>query len=309
VLHVATGTGYVVGTGSGAWFPPVNALALANGTVSAAQPLGFSFSLPNGTPTTDVWVCDDGYLWLNSQGIADFTPAVNELLAQGARLAPCWMSLDASGSVYFDTDPVNNVAYVTWLNSPETGNAASTISMQVALFASGDFEYRYGPETLSTLGNTFGLVGMSPGGGALDPGNRDLSATLPFLTAPDLVTPDLALSSPTRPVLGTTWDLSVDDIPVTTLFGVHIFGTADPGILDLALLGLPGCQLRTSLDVIVGPWLPGGASFAYGLPVPAGPPSLIGLELFTQAATFGNPPTNAFGAITSNGFKGTLGDM
>jgi hypothetical protein len=32
------------------------------------------------------------------------------------------------------------------------------------------------------------------------------------------------------------------------------------------------------------------------------------LQLFTQSAVFQVPPLNAFGAITSNGVRGTLGD-
>src|SRR5690606_6773857 len=142
--------GYVVVPGSNTWFTPQSQLALTDNTVSAALPLGFTFPLATGTSTTSIWVCDDGYLWLESAGIADFTPAVNELLSQGARLAPCWMSLSPSNNVYFDVDGSGQAAYVTWLDIAETGNSASRITMQVALFANGDIEYRYGPETLST---------------------------------------------------------------------------------------------------------------------------------------------------------------
>lgn len=309
ILHSWTGNGYVASPGTGQWFTPANAIGLGNNAVSAAQPLGFTFPLSNGTSTTDVWVCDDGYLWLDGAGIADFTPAVNEFLAQGFRMAPCWMSLTPSSDIYFDLDPGGNAAYVTWLDVAETGNASSRITMQVALFSNGDFEFRYSDETLSTVGNTFALVGVSPGGGVLDPNNRDVSASLPFVLAPDNVVPDLALSPATRPVLGTSWDLTVSEIPASTVFGVHIFSLNDPMVADLGFLGMPGCQLRAGIDYVGGPWTPATSTFTYSFPVPSVPPALVGVDLFTQAATFSNPPVNAFGAITSNGVVGTLGSQ
>ena len=79
--------------------------------------------------------------------------------------------------------------------------------------------------------------------------------------------------------------------------------------LDLAFVGMPGCQLRTDLGVVAGPWVAAGSSFSYSLALPAAPPALLGQQLFTQAATLSNPPVNAFGAITSNGIRGTLGDI
>ena len=38
-------------------------------------------------------------------------------------------------------------------------------------------------------------------------------------------------------------------------------------------------------------------------------PALNGSALFTQAATFGVPTVNSFGAITSNGVQGVLGSF
>ncbi|MEO6593340.1 MAG: hypothetical protein ABIP94_01145 [Planctomycetota bacterium] len=97
--------------------------------------------------------------------------------------------------------------------------------------------------------------------------------------------------------------------PATTAFGVTIFGASDPGITNLFFLGMPSCQLRANLDVVVGPWLPTGTTYAYGGAIPPTPTSLVGFQLFTQAAVFQMPTVNAFGAITSNGIKGKLGDL
>ena len=70
---------------------------------------------------------------------------------------------------------------------------------------------------------------------------------------------------------------------------------------------MPGCQLRTTLDVM-NAWVVGGSTHNYSFAVPALPLSLVGFQLFTQSLVFQVPPMNPFGAITSNGIRGTLGD-
>jgi hypothetical protein len=303
LLHINNGNGYTVVPGPGTWFTPVSApLALANDSVSSAQPLGFAFPRPNATAVNQVFVADDGYLWLETTGIADFTPAVNELLTQGARLAPLWMSLNsASGQVHFDTDPVSNAAYVTWVNVPQTGAAGATITMQVAFFANGDFEFRYGAETISTLGNSFGLTGIAQGGGGLDPGNRDLSATLPFLTGPDLVVPDMALAASARPVIGTTISLDTSDVPATGAFGIQFVSVTkiDPGF-DLTALGMPGCVASQGLDVgLTLAFAGGAASQPFAIPNSA---ALSGFLVAAQSVAL-VPGANPFGLISSNGVE------
>ena len=301
LLHVASGSTYTVIPTTGAWFTPTSApLALANESVSAALPLGFTFPFALGAPTTQVFVCDNGYLWLQPGGIADFTPAVNELLAQGPRLAPLWTALTPSaGSIHFDVDPNGTIAYVTWLNVPATGTGAA-ISMQVALFANGDFEYRYGAETISTLG-TFALAGVSTGGGALDPGNRDVSATLPFVMGPDMVVPDLELDASARPVIGTTVQLVTTNAPAAAAVGVTFlsFTKIDPGI-DLGPFGMPDCSLYANLDVALTTLvIAGSGSVPFAIP---NNPALAGLLVAAQSGVL-HPPANPLGLISSNGLE------
>lgn len=118
----------------------------------------------------------------------------------------------------------------------------------------------------------------------------------------------LQLQATTRPLLAGGWRLAATGAPPTTALGVTWLGLADPGIRDLAGLGLPGCSLRARLDLGLGTWLPANGGSTLDLMLPATLPSLIGLRLFVQAATFTTPPPNAFGAITSNGVVGTIGD-
>ncbi|HEX5051857.1 MAG TPA: hypothetical protein VFZ65_08805 [Planctomycetota bacterium] len=118
----------------------------------------------------------------------------------------------------------------------------------------------------------------------------------------------VTLAADTRPLLGSNWNLTVGSIPATTVFGLSIYGLSDPNIPDLFFLGMPTCQLRANLDVIDGPWFPAGTTHGYGLLLPS-QTSLIGMDLFAQAATFELPPVNAFGAVTTNGIQGTLGNL
>ena len=117
----------------------------------------------------------------------------------------------------------------------------------------------------------------------------------------------LALAGTTRPVTGTSWDLTVSNIPATGTLGIDVIGLSDPGINDLSFLGLPSCGLRASLDVL-NAWIVTGGTHTFSLPVPT-TPALVNFHVFTTSAVFQNPPVNAFGAITSNGIDGKVGDI
>jgi hypothetical protein len=152
------------------------------------------------------------------------------------------------------------------------------------------------------------LIGVTAPGASQNPG----SIVLATASAGELLTisPEslpLTLSATSRPVTGTTWDLSISNIPATGVLGVDVFGLSDPGINDLFFLGAPGCGLRASLDVTNG-WLVSGASRTYSLPIPSNP-ALLNLNLHTTTAVFQAPPVNALGAITSNGIRGVVGNF
>ncbi|MFO1077142.1 MAG: hypothetical protein U1E73_05390 [Planctomycetota bacterium] len=118
----------------------------------------------------------------------------------------------------------------------------------------------------------------------------------------------LRMAATTRPVMAGSWNLAAVGAPSTTTFGVTWLGVADPGIIDLAYLGLPDCQQRASIDVLFGPWTPVSGRSTLAMAVPANLPWLIGLHAYVQSAAFTIPAPNPFGAITSNGIVGTIGD-
>src|SRR5262249_54483971 len=125
--------------------------------------------------------------------------------------------------------------------------------------------------TMSPLGgisNTGFLVGYSPGGASIDPGTRDLSATMPFSTGSGDRIP-LDLSRTGRPILGGPFTLQIGNMPAGTPLAVFVLGfnQNNPGI-DLTPLGMAGCSQYVSLDVSLIA-LPTGASVPFTLNIPS----------------------------------------
>ena len=116
----------------------------------------------------------------------------------------------------------------------------------------------------------------------------------------------LNLAANARPIIGTSWDLSLQ-IPATGVLGVEIFGLTDQGVNDLTAIGMPGCGLRPSLDYM-RLFQVSGAAHSYSLVLP-NTPQFIGLSVFTTCSVFESPASNAFGAITANAIHGMLGDV
>lgn len=305
--HTYAGTGYVVLPSGSAWFTPVNPdLGLNDDQVSAAQSLGFTLPLPGGGQTNDVWICSNGYIWLASNALADYTPSVNEFLTDSPRLAPLWTDLrpgsgGGSGTIHFDTDPTNGVAYVTFLAVDQYPGGGASTTMQVALYSSGNIEYRYGTETFSSLGTGNQLVGMTPGNGALDPGGTDISTSLPIFTQPDLVVADMSLSSG-RPVEGTTINATIDNLPTSSIFGVLALssGQVVPGIQPVP--GLGSCvQLVASIDPVY--FTPTGSTHVMPLAIPSG--AFTGQTIYAQAIVLA-PGFNPASVASSNGIAWTI---
>ncbi len=294
-----TGTGYAVLQSGPQWFTPLSpSLGLTDDSVSGPLALGFTLNYPGGS-TTDVYASSNGFVRAQAGGNSECCNGnAAQLLAGLPRWAGVWCDLNpsAGGSTHFDTDPANGAAYVTWLNVPEYGQAA-TQTFQIAFFAGGAVELRF--QTCAVLNHAV-LTGWSPGGGAQDPGSVDLSAlTAPIVTAPD--TEALRHRSDLRPVLGNTLSLTTSPLPANALLAATVFGLArfDPGI-DLTSLGMPGCFQYASIDAtrIVLP-SSGVASLAFAVPNAAG---LAGVAIKSQGVAL-VPGINTAGALASNGLE------
>lgn len=141
------------------------------------MPLGFSFPLPGGGTTTAVDICTNGYIWLNGISAiddSDWSPSIAEMLAQEPRIFAHWDDLrftqsPYAGDLYLNSFPGS--ALITYA-ATEYGSPTQNVKLQIQLFANGTFTiYTYDA-------GRYGLVGVTQGLGAADPGETDLSAGL-----------------------------------------------------------------------------------------------------------------------------------
>jgi hypothetical protein len=300
-----TGGGYQVERVAPAFTPPsAPDLGLADNTLATIA-LPFVVPYPGGV-TQQLAVGDNGCVFLQpSQAAAAFSGAASELLQGAARHAPLWHDFDpatgtGSGTVHVDIDAVQQQVLVTWLQVATWGEPNATATFQLLLAGTGLVEYRY----LGCAPNGAALVGWSPGGGVPDPGPRDLTTVPPFQTVPWFAAP-LQQVATSLPELGMPWQLETRQIPASAWLGFSILGLADPGLPDLAAVGMPGCGLFASLDHVTT-FVPNGPDHGTTLWIPADQ-ALVGRRLFATAAVATWPATNAFGLLTGNGIVGRVG--
>jgi hypothetical protein len=315
VTMVQNGQGYTAVTTPGATIvPPTGVgLALTDDIVSPAQTLPFTFDYPGGSTGT-IFVDSNGSINLNAVGVSSIGGTAAALLTSTThRLAASMQDLLPDGAtnidnVYVDTTSVPGQALITWQNVPCFGQTSPTSTFQIALIDNGtndSVEFRFVTLTNNSTSNGgVAITGFSLGGTATDPGSVDLTAG-PVVSTLDL--PALAARATSRPVLGTNWNLEIQNIPVGGVLGLDIIGLSDPGLNDLAIIGLPGCGLRASLDSISA-YIPAGSTHAFNLAIPANP-ALVGINVFATGAMYVLPAPNAFGAITANGVQGTIGNL
>ena len=297
---VPTGQGYAILPAAPQWFTPTNPVTLGDDQVSGAQPLGFTLNYPGGS-TTDVYISSNGFVWAQSNtNSACCTGDPVSLRSQGARWCALWNDLNpsAGGQVYFDTDPVNGAAYVTFNGVVEYGTTNPN-TFQIAYFSNGTVEYRF---QSCTIASHVALTGWSPGANNQDPGPVDFSAAPVIITEPDLRS--ITHSGNARPVIGSVISLSTNNVAPSALIGATLFGLAqfNPGI-DLTSIGMPGCHQYVSIDASQV-WIAAGGVGSTNFSIPNNP-GLAGVEIKTQGAAL-VPGINALGALTTNGLKHTL---
>ncbi|MFT4516177.1 MAG: hypothetical protein ACI91B_004899, partial [Planctomycetota bacterium] len=127
-------------------------------------------------------------------------------------------------------------------------------------------------------------------------------------------TTPLTLASVGRPVQGGTavpWEVTTSNIEAGALFHVGVLGLTSP-MLPLGGLGFPAsCTLYAAADILIGPAVvaggPGTLTWT-ALNLPAAPPSFAGFEIYVQGVTLDLSLLSGT-ARTSNGIKGTVGDL
>lgn len=148
--------------------------------VISSLPLGFSFSFPGAAaPVTSVDVTANGRVLpggtLATGDNGDFMVAASKLRTNPhPTIAPFWkdmnFTLPSAGDVYFNALPGR--AVITWRDAIQFGGV-DTFTVQCQLFDDGRVHFVYDDMVESTLAPA--VVGLSPGNGAVDPGESDLS--------------------------------------------------------------------------------------------------------------------------------------
>lgn len=261
-----------------------------------------------GGATNSLTVCSNGFVSTAAGNGTAFTPASNAFLAfPQTAWAAYWhdMNPGAGGTVTFEE--VSGVAYVTFTNVVDFGlTSTNTFQFQFEL-ASGNVHIVW--QTTSGAGNGV-LVGYSPGGPNADPGSTDLSVALGVgsitLTAADNL--PLTLTSGSRPILGTTVNLTTGNIPAGAPFGAVLLGFVqfNPGVnLGPAMAG---CFQYTNGSETLSFF---GPANTHVLPflIPNNN-AFLGLNVFLQSAVYA-PAANLtlLGAISSNGVAWTIGNV
>lgn len=135
----------------------------------ASVQVGLStFTFPfQGTNYSSVFVNENGNLTFGAAS-ADFTETVPEFLAGPPRIAPLWDDLNTLGG-FVIAEEKNRALQIHFVSVPEFF-VTGTNYFSVKLDRSGDITFDYGATNRSD-----GIVGITQGGGAADPGPIDIS--------------------------------------------------------------------------------------------------------------------------------------
>ena len=293
---------YLVGTSTATWVAPVGTNLNLTDDSETSVSLPFSLPYPGGSTAT-LQVCSNGFVSPGFGNGTSYTPDVAAFLG-GARprWAACWHDLLPSGASNVYVDSSAAVVRVTWLNVANYGSGGAN-TFQYQFLPNGNVHILW--QAMTAAGNAY-LVGYTPGGGAIDPGARDLSAALPVgFTQCGVDRRGLALAADSMPVLGTTVHLTTTNVPPGSPFGATLvsFTEAVPAT-NLAPIGMPGCEghvIGGSTWLVSSP----GLTFALALGIP-NVSSFIGTNVIAQAFTL-SPPITPLGAISSNGVELLLG--
>ena len=309
LTFLPTGGGYVVTSGGGTFLPVGSIGTPTTLALVDDSEVNVPFTIGSFPGWTGLQICSNGFISqaAGNGTVAGGAPAA--LLGNPQTAFYCWHDFDPAttpGTGAVKVEESAAVTTVTWDAVYDFGTSTPN-TMQFQFHSSGIVNIVWQTMSNDPLANGF-CVGYSPGGANSDPGATDISAmgSNPIVLAATDTDP-LTLGWTSRPITGGSWDLAVTNIPAGGVLGIDIFGLADPGVNDLAFLGMPGCGLRATLDAM-NVYFPAGSSHAYSLAIPANP-ALVGQSVYTTSAMFVVPSPNAFGAITANGVQGVMGSL
>jgi choice-of-anchor B domain-containing protein len=211
----------------------------------------------------------------------------------------------AGGNLWYEDPGPNGGVRITWASVPNWPITSGGIcDVQLELLPSGQVTFAYGQQLANAGSSNDAIVGFSAGNGEPLTPQVDWSALNGFITGDGSV--GLAIDGDARPVLGTTVNLTVDNIPAGAPIAAVIYGLTkfNPGI-DLTALGMAGCFQYCSHDSVSLALAP-GSSMTEAFVIPNSV-TLSGLTVIVQSGAYapGIVP-NLLGATSSNGIELTL---
>lgn len=333
-----SGTTYTTtwnGTGGPAFVAPgggATTLVFADdddGDVAYAPAFG-AIPTPTG-PAATINVAVNGILTMaaTANNVFDFTPAAADITSNTAApntaIYGYWRDMllsDTAPAVNgtITAEEVGNMLYVSW-NAVECYATAlanpSTFQYQVNM-VTGDVTVVW--VSLDNSANTSDTaVGVSLAGAGTTPGALTLATGLPVTLATNIN--PLTLGATGRPVItlggtGPSQNITLTGTNVPELVpglatGLLFFGVVQiPAGIDLGPLGvdvgMPGCNLYTTLDVVLPFSGTPGTQVLFNAAIPQ--PLSPGLNFYAQALALIVPnslpgPLNSFGGVMSNGVQ------
>ncbi|MFO1077153.1 MAG: hypothetical protein U1E73_05450 [Planctomycetota bacterium] len=292
---------YTVAQGTAAFVPAAGTNLGLTLNTSTTVTLPFVLQYPGGA-TSQLRVCSSGYASPSVNIPTQLAASTNLFLNGLPRWAAAWSVLNPSGAanVFYDANPSR--AILTWSGIPFIATA-NTATFQLQFFPNGTVNFVWQSVGSSAFPV---LTGWTVGGGHLDPGSRDLSATLP-VPLQLCATPfdGLALTISADPVIGTTPQWQVAGILPGTPWGalVRSLHQAVPPI-DLTPLGMPGCFSHVMAPVTTL-FLTPGTTHTIAEPLPNNT-AFVGVSWVGQAVTY-NQTLTPLGLVASNALKISLG--
>jgi hypothetical protein len=306
---INTGSGYVITPAAGT----INAIGALEPAAVAIAGITDDGVFPVGTLGLEVGT--NGWLATGTGNSNQWSPTAALALNQAAGQFSFWSDLQPNTGgqvVYEEAGTIGRVTFDAVLSW-------GTVDTQTFQFdydsATGNCSLYIGAIASSTAHPQF--IGYSPAGPNANPGSigieAELAANGAIVISGGDTTP-LTLASVGRPVQGGTavpWEVTTSNIEAGALFHVGVLGLTSP-MLPLGGLGFPAsCTLYAAADILIGPAVvaggPGTLTWT-ALNLPAAPPSFAGFEIYVQGVTLDLSLLSGT-ARTSNGIKGTVGDL
>lgn len=311
---------WMPGTAASLYVTPVLPLPLVTGDDGTA-PFVLTSPFPTAQGPQNSFVVSGnaivawGGVTMDYPGTNSFTPTPGGFLNSTLGGVYAWHDYNSAevGSGPIQSEEIGNVAYVTF-NGVESYSTPAALNPSTLQF---QFDKTNGNITIVFVSvdgdttssfNSIHLVGATPPAASVDGGSVNLASASLATFSPEFAALALTASNTPQQQAGpNNWNLLVSNIQPSAVVGVDIFGLSDPNIPDLSLFGLgkPGCQLRSSLD-LVNAWFSAGSTHNYALTIPPSP-SLNDVLIYTQSAILGNGQLSD--NTTTNGIVGKIGNL